>query len=176
MEVSKKICILGDFAVGKTSLVRRYVLDEFSPDYQATLGVNIYKYSDDVTVPSSNERVTVNQVLWDIEGADEDRNPALDTYLHGASGALVVGDVTRDVTVDSMFEHARHFQRSQTGRPVVFALNKADLAGASDIQGERRTALETEFGTTVLETSAATGSAVRDLFRALAERVLEIGT
>ena len=176
MKVSKKICILGDFAVGKTSLVRRYVLNEFSPDYQATLGVNIYKYSDDVSGPSGDEPVTVNQVLWDIEGADDEKKTVLDTYLHGAAGALVVGDVTRDGTVQSMFEHARHFQHVQVGRPVVFALNKVDLLDKTDVQEQRRSALESEFGSLVLETSAATGAAVRDLFRSLAMRVLELGT
>ena len=52
MAVAKKVCMLGDFGVGKTSLVRRYVHGEFSPDYQTTLGVNIYKYSDEVTGPT----------------------------------------------------------------------------------------------------------------------------
>jgi GTPase SAR1 family protein len=88
--VSKKICVIGQFAVGKTSLVRRYVLDEFSHDYQATLGVNIYKYSDTVDYPASGES-TLNQIIWDIEGGDT--NPEkTGTYIQGAAGALVVGN------------------------------------------------------------------------------------
>ena len=176
MEVSKKICIVGDFAVGKTSLVRRYVLNEFSPDYQATLGVNIYKFSDRVAPSSGGAPVTVNQVLWDIEGADDARATALETYLHGAAGALIVGDVMRETTMESMFEHARHFQRVQVGRPVAFALNKADLLDGEEGHARHRAALQSEFAAPVLATSAATGATVPELFRSLAARVLELGT
>ncbi len=170
--VSKKICVIGQFAVGKTSLVRRYVLDEFSHDYQATLGVNIYKYSDTVDYPPDGE-TTLNQIIWDIEGGDT--NPAkTGTYIQGAAGALIVGDITRPETITAMADHARLFQSLRPGRPLAFALNKIDLVDdPADPETDR--CLFQEFGATVARTSAAHGTAVPELFRHLGGRILEIG-
>jgi GTPase SAR1 family protein len=178
MAVSKKICMLGDFAVGNTSLVRRYVLCEFSPVYHATLGVNIYKHTDAIGTVGRADRepVQLNQILWDIEGFQQ-RIDLLQTYIHGASGAIVVGDVTRDDTVESMTRHARFFLEQRPGRPVVLALNKADLLadpGAGD--PETADALAARFGGRPIVTSALDGTAVPDLFRALGQRILELGT
>jgi len=172
MAVNKKICIIGAFAVGKTSLVRRYVLNQFSPDYQATLGVNIYKFGDRVEAPGGGLE-TVNQIIWDIEGGQLGSD-LLDTYLRGAAGALVVGDVTRADALDSMAQHTQHFLRVQPGRPVVFALNKMDLLDAPDSAPDGGV-LSDEFGGRVMHTSAATGSAVAELFRVLGARMLEVG-
>ena len=172
MALSKKICVLGDFAVGKTSLVRRHVLKQFSPDYQATLGVNIYKYSDEVEAPGGG-RQTINEIIWDIEGG-QDGGELLDTYLHGAAGALVVGDLTRADTLRVAADHAARFLRIQPGRAIAFALNKVDLVDAPE-NVEGGDALGEEFGGPVLRTSAATGSAVPELFRALGRRILEVG-
>jgi len=170
--VSKKICVIGQFAVGKTSLVRRYVLDEFSHDYQATLGVNIYKYSDTVGYPPGGE-TALNQIIWDIEGGDT--NPQkTGTYIQGAAGALIVGDITRAETIAAMADHARLFQSLRPGRPFAFALNKIDLLDEQpppDIDEQ----LDKEFGADVIRTSAAEGTAVPELFRRLGVRILEIG-
>ncbi|MDH5749216.1 MAG: GTP-binding protein [Rhodospirillales bacterium] len=168
----KKICIIGGFAVGKTSLVRRYVLNEFSPDYQATLGVNIYKFTDHIPTREGGE-ITINEILWDIEGSTT-REETLKTYLRGAAGALVVGDVTRDDVIEDMIENARFFSKELPGRPLVFALNKIDLVEDRD-NVENGHALIEEFGGTVLHTSAAEGTEVPTLFRTLAARVTEIG-
>lgn len=172
MAVNKKICVIGDFAVGKTSLVRRYVLNQFSPDYQATLGVNIYKFTDRVEAPGGGTE-EINEIIWDIEGAQEGAN-LLDTYLRGASGALVIGDVTRRDTVESMARHARRFETIQPGRPVVFALNKIDLL-KSPVEEALEESLAKDFPGPVAKTSAATGAAVPELFRGLGRRILEIG-
>ncbi len=172
MALNKKICIVGAFSVGKTSLVRRYVLNEFSPDYQATLGVNVYKYSDRLATPDGGSE-TVNQIIWDIEGSELGVN-LLETYLRGASGALVVGDVMRDDCIESMTAHARRFLEIQPGRPVVFALNKIDLLDSANA-GPDGSALKEEFGGPVLNTSAADGTAVPELFRELASRMLKVG-
>ena len=172
MAINKKICVIGDFAVGKTSLIRRYVLNQFSPDYQATLGVNIYKFTDRIETAKGDVE-EFNEIIWDIEGTKEG-GELVDTYLRGAAGALVIGDVTRDGAVASMARHAHRFETIQPGRPVVFALNKKDLLESTEdtTLGEP---LSREFGGPVVKTSAATGAAVPELFRALGRRILEIG-
>ena len=172
MAINKKICVIGEFAVGKTSLIRRYVLNQFSPDYQATLGVNIYKFSDRIETPGGGTE-EINEIIWDIEGAQRGEN-LVDTYLRGAAGALVIGDVTRADAVDSMVRHASRFQGIQPGRPVVFALNKMDLLKSPE-EAPNEAVLCEEFAAPLLHTSAASGAAVPDLFRALGRRILEIG-
>lgn len=167
MAHARKTCILGDFAVGKTSLVRRYVLNEFSHDYKATIGVNVYKFGDQID-PGDGTRM--EQIIWDIEGSGLSRE-LLGNYIEGASGAFVVGDITRADAVSSMTEHARLFQERLPGRPVVFAFNKVDLVAPHQCPGEP---LAAEFGTKVVYTSAATGAAVPELFRTLGRLMLQV--
>ena len=170
MAVGKKICMLGDFGVGKTSLVRRYVHDEFSPDYQTTLGVNIYKYTDQVR--KDGTEVEFRHILWDIEGGLQ-RESLLDSYIGGAAGAIVVGDITRDDRLETMRENAQRFRLARPGRPVVFALNKIDLVeGPAHVDGAEDLAKDFRGG--VEYTSAQTGEAVGRLFRTLAEQILAV--
>jgi len=168
--VGKKICMLGDFGVGKTSLVRRYVLGEFSPDYQTTLGVNIYKYDDRVETDAGE--VDFKHILWDIEGGLQ-RQSLLDSYIGGSAGAIVVGDITRPDRLETMRENAQRFREARPGRPVVFAVNKIDLIeGPPDPAGVDELALD--FRGSVEYTSAQTGEAVASLFRKLAQSVLTV--
>ncbi len=154
--------MLGDFGVGKTSLVRRHVYGSFSPVYQATLGVNIYRN------PASEGSDGPDLVIWDIEGdALGQRSPA--AYLLGAAGAIVVADRSRPGTAEALTRHGERFLRENPGRAVVFAVNKCDLPagdaalGASGLPGP------------LFETSAATGDAVASLFQALREEILARG-
>lgn len=172
MAVSKKVCVIGDFSVGKTSLVRRYVLGEFSDEYKATLGVDIYKFSDRIDVPGAGQQ-EINLIIWDVEGRPE-KTSLLDTYLRGASGTLVIGDITRENAVESLHEHAEHFHRIVPGRPVVFALNKADLLNGGKTPVDAGN-LERSYDTVVMRTSAKSGTEVPELFRALAERIIKLG-
>ncbi len=173
MASNKKISILGDLAVGKTSLVRRYVLNQFSPDYQATLGVNVYKYVESELDPKGGAS-GINFIIWDIEGnhhnADLQR-----TYLQGSAGALVVGDVTRDGTLSDMEAHAKAFLDVCPGRPLAFAANKIDLLEEGTPAPSQARLVE-EFGAPAFSTSAKTGEAVPEIFRALGQRILQLGT
>jgi len=171
MTIAKKICMLGDIGVGKTSLVRRYVLGEFSDRYKATLGVNVYKHAD--SIASESGVTPVNLIVWDIEGR-VDRQHQLQSYIRGAAGALIVGDLTRDDMLASLRDEAIRFQQIMPGRPVVFGFNKVDLR--PDLVGsDLGASLIEEFSSTANFTSAATGEAVPTLFQALARRILELG-
>jgi small GTP-binding protein len=175
MSIQKKICILGDFAVGKTSLVRRHVLGVFSPEYKATLGVNIYKYCDEGATTADGKPSPMDEVLWDIEGSLTSDH-RLQAYLHGAAGAVIVGDATRAETVTAMSDYARVFQSIQVGRPIVLAINKIDVIGDPDKCRGTKAELEKNLNGPVFTTSAATGDTVKELFHGLANRILEIGT
>lgn len=170
--VNKKICMLGDFAVGKTSLVRRYVLSQFSTDYHSTLGVNMLKFSDDMAGPDGS--VAMDMILWDIEGGIQS-DTMLRSYMTGAAGAVVVADATRSETVPRMRDYAQRFRDALPGRPLCFALNKMDLVEVEPACGADADAVAAAFDGDVIRTSAATGDAVPALFRALGERILRIG-
>lgn len=163
--------MLGDSGVGKTSLVRRYVLGEFSDEYQTTLGVNIYKHEDEVEAPDGRP-VSFKQMLWDVEGGLQ-RQSLLDSYIRGASGAVIAGDITRDDPLGPMRENAERFRRARPGRPAVFAVNKVDLVpGNPHLDGAKE--LAEEFRGVLVYTSAATGAEVPELFRALARSILQV--
>jgi len=170
--VNKKICMLGDFAVGKTSLVRRYVLSQFSTDYHSTLGVNMLKFTDAMAGPDGP--VPMDMILWDIEGGIQS-DTMLRSYMMGAAGAVVVSDATRPETVSQMRDYADRFRSALPGRPLCFALNKMDLVEGQPACGADADAVAEAFDGELLHTSAATGDSVPALFRALGERILRIG-
>lgn len=170
MALARKLCLLGDFSVGKTSLIRRYVHDDFSLDYRATVGVQVHQYQDEID--TEDGLTQLSQVIWDVEGSRFGRE-LVTNYILGSAGAVIVGDATRSDAVASMSSHAKTFLDILPGRPVVFAMNKSDLL--ADPKGTDAEALTETFGGELVHTSALTGTAVRKLFHALGRRVLEIG-
>ena len=162
--ISKKVCMLGGFAVGKTSLVSRFVRSIFSEKYMTTVGVKI----DKKTVPVPGNEVDL--VLWDIYGED-DFQKMRTSYLRGANGYLLVVDRTRRSTLDV----ARDLHRLavETAGPVPFLVlvNKADLADQAELGTEEINAVGRD-GWTVIETSAKTGLGVEEAFTRLAVAML----
>ena len=120
----KKVCLLGDFAVGKTSLVRRFVHDLFSEKYMTTVGVKVSLKK--VAVPHDGEAVELTMMLWDLAGSEEfDRVRA--SYLRGASGAVLVCDLTRPESLASLSQYANQLLSLNPGARLVVAANKLDL-------------------------------------------------
>ena len=161
--LQKKICLLGAFGVGKTSLTRRYVASIFSDAYLTTVGVKIDKRTVQVGATE------VNLVIWDIAGEDE-VSAVRTSYLRGAAGYLLVVDVTRAQTLDV----ARSIQgrvKTEIGDiPFLCLVNKTDIE-EWDFAPARIDALAEE-GWTMLRTSAKTGTGVDDAFAQLAQRMV----
>lgn len=159
--LQKKICMLGGFGVGKTSLVRRYVQSIFSDNYLTTVGVKIEKRMVNVGA------APVALILWDIAGEDE-VTTIRTSYLRGAAGYLLVVDVTRGETL----EVAKSIQArvaSEIGSvPFLFLFNKADLKDEWEIPEEF---LE-ELKGSGWRTSAKTGEGVEEAFQELAKRMV----
>ncbi len=162
--LKKKICMLGAFAVGKTSLVQRYVHSIFSEKYHTTVGVKVDKRQ--VVVDGQ----PIDLILWDIQGKD-DTQTVRPSYLQGASGCLLVVDGTRSDTLDVALELRRWCLETIGQIPVLFAFNKSDLANLWEIDPERVRALEAE-GTAVIETSAKEGAGVELAFLKLAQMMV----
>jgi len=154
----KKICMVGDFAVGKTSLTQRFVNNIFSDKYLTTIGVKI-----DTTVVDDT-----TLVVWDVAGRDS-LSPLNVSYLVGASGIVLVADGTRPSTVESLPNIWEVVSKRIGDLPVVVALNKYDSKDW-DINQQDLDKFE-KLGWTVLFTSAKEAHNVSQVFEGLLEKI-----
>src|SRR6202050_27656 len=162
--LQKKICMLGSFSVGKTSLVRRFVESIFSDAYQTSIGVKI----DKKVVRAGNEDVTL--VLWDIHGEDVYQKIRM-SYLRGMSGYLLVVDGTRRQTLEDALALNERVTREVGKVPAILVLNKSDLTEKWEVDSARESEL-VAAGWSILRTSAKTGASVEKFFSQLAAATL----
>lgn len=167
MAVQKKICMLGGFAVGKTSLVARYVSSMFSDRYQTTVGVKI----DKKMVTTAGGEVTM--VLWDVQGEDGVQKMR-SSYLRGSAGYVLVIDGTRGPTLE-VAEQVQQMAMELLGPvPFVVFINKTDLEDQWDLTEDAVRRLANK-GWLIFKTSAKTGVGVEDAFLTLAQKMVEVG-
>ena len=162
--IQKKICMLGSFAVGKTSLVARFVRSIFSDKYHTTVGVKIDKKQVQV------EDKLVNLILWDLYGEDEFQKVHM-SYLRGASGYLLVVDGTRRETLDKALVLQQRTEEAIGKVPFVIVLNKTDLKENWEVD-ERTIDELVNKGCHVFHSSAKTGQGVEEAFATLAKQML----
>lgn len=120
-KLDRKICLIGDYGVGKTSLIRRFIDRSFSDQYLTTVGVKISRKLVEV-----NSNLSVQLIIWDVEGSTKFKAVS-GNYLQGAGGAIIVADLTRPDTIEHIDSHCEQFNRINPNQPVVIALNKSDL-------------------------------------------------
>lgn len=162
--------MLGDFGVGKTSLVARFVHAVFSEKYVTTVGVKIDTKIIDSPGP---EQPRLKLVLWDIAGKN-----ALDSvklsYLQGASGVVLVADGTRESTLRSalyLLMQAR--QETNDGLPAVLLVNKFDKLDDWEVTPSMLADLRNSLP--VFESSAMSGEGVEEGFKRLTQLLLGTG-
>lgn len=161
--IQKKICMLGSFAVGKTSLVRRFVESIYSDTYQTTVGVKV----DKKVVSAGGQDVTL--VLWDLYGEDEFQKMRW-SYLRGSSGYLLVADGTRRATLDKAIALEQRVREEVGELPFLLLINKSDLVQEWELD-EKQEANLAERGWKILRSSAKTGENVDEAFTELALRM-----
>jgi small GTP-binding protein len=161
--LQKKICVLGGFGVGKTSLVKRYVQSIFSEAYLTTVGVKIDKKTVDLADRS------VNLILWDVAGEDDISSLRM-SYLRGAAGYLLVADGTRPTTLEVALSLRQRVEADFGPLPFVLLLNKNDLKEQWAIRDAELEDLR-QKGWWARSSSARTGEGVEDAFKDLAIRV-----
>jgi small GTP-binding protein len=162
--IVKKICLLGAYAVGKTSLVRRFVTGQYSDRYLTTVGVKI----DRKELVVAGNPLTL--YLWDLHGEDEFQSVEK-SYLRGAAAFLVVLDPTRAATLDTAVELQRRARVVRGDVPRWFVLNKADLEAEWEWE-ESSIDRAMGSGSHLVRTSAKTGAGVEAAFRAVAEALV----
>ena len=162
--IQKKICMLGAFAVGKTSLVARFVKSIFSEKYLTTVGVKI----DKKVVSAGGKEMTL--ILWDLAGEDEFLQVRM-SYLRGSSGYFLVADGTRRATLEKAIELQRRAEDEVGSVPFILLINKADLKNEWELEEADIQALA-ERGWLVIETSAKTGANAEEAFLTISEKML----
>lgn len=156
-----KVMLLGQIGVGKSSIAQRLVFDKFEATYKPTIGVDVYRYE----VETGDRKVPM--IVWDSDG---NLGEAMfrHVYLKEASAAMIVGDITRQDTIEAMPAIAAAFRARLPGRCVAFIVNKTDLFSGSTSPLDSALANERD---PVFRTSAMTGDNVK---RAFAETALAI--
>lgn len=163
--IQKKVCMLGGFAVGKTSLVARFVSSLFSEKYLSTVGVKV----DKKAVHVDGRDVTL--MIWDIYGQDEFQT-VQHSQLRGMAGYLLVIDGTRRATMETALRLQQLAAEVAGDVPFVVVLNKADLASDWDIDDAAAFKMA-ERGWRVLRGSAKTGEGVEQAFEALTRAMID---
>ncbi|HEX9339863.1 MAG TPA: Rab family GTPase [Thermoplasmata archaeon] len=171
--LKSKICLVGDKSVGKTSLIRRCVLNMFDEHYLTTIGTHVSKKEVHVLLPEQDILVDIDMTIWDIMGEKGFRELLKDAYFYGANGILAVADFTRRRTLDNLDDWIDGVEKVVGSVPILLAVNKADLATSSQYTerdvGQFAKAYESEY----ILTSAKTGQNVEDAFRRLGAFVAE---
>lgn len=122
--IKKKICLLGSFGVGKTSLVRRFVYNLFDDKYLSTIGV---KVSQKLLPKNEESGLQFNFLIWDLEGFEQS-TAITNNYYTGAAAAIVVADLTRINTIDTIPKNIVPFKKVNPAAKLLIAGNKNDLA------------------------------------------------
>ncbi len=172
-EIKLKLTLVGENAVGKTSLIRRFVHDDFQGSYVATLGMKLTKKELWATPPGSSDRVLVALMIWDIMGQRSVRSLLQDSFFSGAQGILMVCDVTRPPSLTEL-EGWKHAVQSVAGEvPAYLLANKADLRDATKLSAEDLESASRRWGCPYRLTSAKTGLGVEDAFQGITELILQ---
>ncbi|MEM1306914.1 MAG: Rab family GTPase [Pseudomonadota bacterium] len=164
----RKVMMMGEMGVGKTSIVNQLVFKQFSADYNASIGTDVYQYECRPTPES--DPVLLN--VWDTDGS---YGEAIfkSVYIRGAHGAIIVGDVTRQRTLETMSKLADTFERELPGRHFTCVLNKCDLLGPDDEIALPQSMVERRLPH--VRTSALSGENVEAVFRTAAQTMVRRG-
>ncbi len=164
-----KICLVGDSAVGKTSLIKKFVLDIFDDTYITTIGTKITKRT--IRLNEGDKELSMDMMVWDIMGQTSFRSLLQDAYFYGAHGIIAVVDSTRPETLDSIHDWVESIRQVVGEVPMVFVANKCDLEGKIN-SGAMNQALG-KYNSDFLFASAKTGENVSEAFKCLAESIVE---
>jgi len=173
--VKLKVGLIGDAGVGKTSLIRRFVLDQFDDRYRETIGAKVSK--KEVYVPlSKKETVRVDMTIWDIAGDRKITELFTESHFKGMQGIIAVLDVTRRETLRSMDGWTSSVRHVAGDVPIYFLANKMDLQDSYDVGSSEVAKYSRSMGSPFSFASAKTGRNVERGFGELARWILSRGS
>lgn len=162
--ISKKICMLGSFGVGKTSLVRRFVYNKFDEKYLSTIGVQIsQKQLPAMKKRNSDSTIRYKFILWDLAHIEK-FNSMIKNYFRGAHGAFIVFDLIRSDTMQTYDTFLDPFLQTNPKSKIIFVGNKIDLLDSPDAELQKLQDIADSYKAPFFTTSAKTGENVEDMF------------
>lgn len=165
-----KLVLLGDEAVGKTSLILRHTEKKFSESYKMTIGTDISAKL--IQINELDVKMSVYLIIWDIGGQEKYRI-LRESYLRGASGALLIFDLTNKRSYANIYEWTEELKRFCGPEiPMVLLGNKVDLQGERVVETEEGEKLASELGVDYFETSAKSATNVNLAFQKIVDLIL----
>jgi len=155
--------MLGSFGVGKTSLVRRFIYDEFRENYRSTMGVQILQKIVSLTKDNS---FGIKLILWDIAHIEK-FNRVIKNYFRGSHGAIVVCDITRSQSFQGMDIYLKPYLEMNPKSKLIFVGNKIDLVDKNSFDMEQLLQISKALKSPFITTSAKTNENVDELFNKL---------
>ncbi len=169
-KLMKKVCLLGDGAVGKTSLIRKFVFDSFDDKYIMTFGTKVSK--KEVSISRNGQDFNMTFLIWDILGQRVHDN-VHSAYYQGAAGAFIVCDATRLETLEHMEDWIKVFREVNKDAPVVLLANKTDLVADMKFGQNELGELAARYKMKSHMTSAKTGAHVEESFLELGNEIID---
>jgi small GTP-binding protein len=177
INIKGKVCLLGDHAVGKTSLIRRYVLDVFKDEYISTIGTKITKKTTTLFENDDSDTIKMTLLIWDIVGDVESLPEIINSYnryspqlkhFKDAKGGIVVCDISRKNTFKSLTNWILAFKDVAGDVPLLFIGNKSDLQPIAMVSKSDLNDIAVKNNSNFFLTSAKTGENVENVFADLA--------
>ena len=171
--VIKKISLIGDPCVGKTSLIRRYVQDEFSDKYITTLGAKSTKKDLQISGESigQNDDFNLTLMIWDMVGQQK-MIDIVRRYAKNSDGALVVADITSEDIFKRLRSWSQFMVNINGFIPILFLLNKVDLVDRDEVDLGAFESLCQRYQSKILFSSAKDGENVEMAFHMIGARMI----
>jgi small GTP-binding protein len=172
VQIKRKIVLIGDPAVGKTSLIKKYVLDVFSDQYLTTLGTKITSKKVVFPDPTSDREIELTLMIWDIMGQKEYKL-IHETAYQGSKGAIIVCDLTRKETLHNTTTWVTSLFNITQSLPIIFVANKSDLVDQIQFTDQEFKDVALPYRAPFFRASAKTGENVEAFFKELGRMMLK---
>jgi small GTP-binding protein len=163
-EIIKKICLIGNSGVGKTSLIKRFILDIFDDKYLKTLGTKVSKKDVTIEYPEKDLTINLTMMIWDIMGQETFRTLLQNSYFFGAGGGLAVCDATNADTLKVLEQWIESLYGTAGKVPIIVVANKSDLKKSIKVKEKTLKSFAGKFDAPYVYTSAKTGDNVEKAF------------
>lgn len=176
VDYSLKVCLVGEGGVGKTSLIKRYVFEEFSDKYITTIGTKITKKNLTLKHPKRGTSTKVRMLVWDIMGQAGFRQMLQDAYFFGCQGVVAVCDITRKESMLFLDDWVKAVYSIAGEVPIIFLANKSDLMAKAKLNINDLKKFSSKYEHThAFLSSAKTGDNVELAFQTLGKEILSGG-